>query len=228
MTGRAVIFTTLLLTTLLSTSGCLRLVSIRDRQITPLTERDVPLATTPDGNRVIKAAISVRGTTEKFEYNSTLWRFARMPCIRSQAGFLVMLDTGMDAPARATLDVIAAQKYPAVVGDDVDFAWVPSLSFGGIAFSNLLVLIETNVYEAQFLGLPLYRANGMVLGMASLRAAKYLAFDNERREVTIGLEKFAPTTNRTWESFRFVADPERGLVARPYVDLPIAGQPVRL
>jgi hypothetical protein len=212
---------------LLSTSGCLRLVGIDNRTITPITEHDLPLTKTRDGRRRIAVDTTFHGATQTFGYNSTVWRFARMPCIRSKPGFFIMLDTGLDAPGRMTLDVVAAQKYPAYLGE-TDFAFVRSLDFGDMTMSNLLVLIETNRYEAQFLGLPLYRANGLVLGMASLRRAHYLAFDNGHRKVTIGVDKFAPSTNRTWESFPFVPDPSQSLVPRPYVDLPVAGQPLRL
>jgi hypothetical protein len=228
MARRTVLSTTLLTVLLMSTSGCLRLVGINNRQIAPLNVRSMPMAITPSGDREIKVVIAVSGATQTFDYNSILWRFARLPCIRSQPGFLVMLDTGMDAPGHITLDVVAAQKYPAHLGAPVDFAYLPSLNLGDVTFSNLLVLIETNRYEAQFLGLPLYRANGAVLGMASLGQTRYLAFDNDRREVTIGLEPFVPRADHVWESFPFAADLSGGLFPRPYVDLPVAGTPVRL
>src|SRR5436190_3954885 len=153
MTGRTVLALTLLLALLMSTSGCLRLVGIKDRNITPITERDVPIKKTRNGRREIQTVITLRGATQKFGYNSTLWRFTRMPCIRAQPGFYTMLDTGLDAPGRITLDLVTAQKYPAYLGEPADFTFVSSLKIGGLTFSNMLVFIETNRYEAQFLGL---------------------------------------------------------------------------
>ncbi|HBJ83798.1 MAG TPA: hypothetical protein DDZ88_08015 [Verrucomicrobiales bacterium] len=84
--------------------GCVQMVEIKNRRITPIAEHNVPVAKTGKGEGTLTSHPVLDGTTQTFPYDPLMWHIARLPPIKSSDGFPVMLDTGLPETARVTLD----------------------------------------------------------------------------------------------------------------------------
>lgn len=205
--------------------GCgLRLVSLDQRGLAPMTPENSPgVAMDSQGHGHAEFRPLFTGHTQTHAYDPTLWRFAKLPCILSAGGDLVLLDTGMNFPAHVTLDVARDRRVPAHLGASFKFAYVDSLSLGEAAARRFPAVVDTDEWALRVLGLTLYRTRGWTLGCPVLDQACYLAFDNRNRRVTVGFERFSPPEDGKWSSYDMY--PRGGL---PFVRLPVAGQSVEL
>jgi hypothetical protein len=202
-------------------AGCIRRVELRPRGLVPMSAANSPVTQNADGSLTIPAP-QLAGRSQTLPYDGLLWRFARLPCVRtSDTKRLVMLDTGMDWYARVTLDVVAAERRPFLKEDEI--AYVDRLRLGAAEARSLPAVTWSQTYEARVGFIPIYRMRGWILGNMLLSQAKYLAFDNRSRRATIGQEPFAPRPGLKWSSY-----PMRMRDDRPVVEVPLAGQHVPL
>ncbi len=208
----------------LLTSCGLHHVPLDPANLTPMTSANTPsLTRAADGTRSAQFRPTLTGRTATFPYNSLYWTFARLPVIESDAGDLVLLDTGMDAPAHITLDLARDLKLPSHLGQPFDFARADSLDLQTVTARDLPATIDRHQWVYQLFGLPLHRSRGWTLGLPLLRQTRYLSFDNPRKRVTLGFENFEPANPADWTSYPLTIHNNA-----PFVELPLAGQTIKL
>jgi hypothetical protein len=154
-------------------------------------------------------------------YDGLAWSLTKMPAIRASEAAgeseLVLLDTGSTLGPVVTLDVVARRGLPAYTDDGI--AYVESLDVGALTFRDFLARIWPETWEYRVLSIPIYRVSGWVMGIAFLREANYLCFDNVECEVTFGVEaSFEPDAAWQWAEF-----PLPIIKGRPTATLPVAG-----
>ena len=199
--------------------GCgLQRVELHCGNINEISAQDVSIEVSEDGTRSITVPIDVEGSSQTLAYDRTLWTFARLPCVRSTDGELVLLDTGLTSPARVTLDVVCSDGHPAHLEDTFSFAYIKSLNLENITVGKFIAFIEHEQWQFRILCLPLYKLRGWALGMPVLRQMSFIRFDNRNREVTLGMETFSPESELRWRQYKL-----SNRDGRPYVRLPIAG-----
>jgi hypothetical protein len=207
----------------LALCGCIRRVELRPRGIVAMNSTNSPTRQNDDGSVEVPPALLI-GKTQTLPYDGLLWRFTRLPFVRAtDTNRLVMLDTGLDWYARVTLDVAAAERHPTLLDEAGGLAYVERLRLGKVEARSLPAVTWDQTYEYHIAFIPIYRMRGWILGNATLAQAKYVAFDNPGRRVTIGQESFAPRRGLKWSSY-----PMRMRGGRPMVDLPLAGQTISL
>ena len=215
----------LIVALLLVSTGCLRQVPVKSRGLVQMKPEHLPTTRRADGSVVGYARPELTGKTQTLRYDGLLWRFTRMPYVHATrpSKRLVLIDTGMDWFARVTLDVASEQRLPVNTAEKPWIAYVKRLSLGAIELRALPAVTWDRTYEVRVGFVPIYRLRVWVLGNMLLRQAKYLAFDNPRRRITIGREPFAPDDGLRWTSY-----PMHERDDRPEVDIPLAGQTVRV
>jgi hypothetical protein len=211
-----------LLITCLLLSGCgLRLAQLDRGGTVPLDEHNSPTTAEGTGHR-IQASSILHGQTSTFSYDTNLWRFAKLPGVKCDDG-IVMLDTGLNSTAFVSIDVVKQHRYPAHLGEPVDFAYIKQVDFGKISITDLLAAIRSDQWQFHVLSIPIYRLRGWALGMALFRQSSYLLFDNSKRQATISFEAFQPSADRKWTCYEMITENYW-----PKVKLQIAGQTIQM
>jgi hypothetical protein len=181
---------------------------------------NAPVTYLRDGRRTMRVQAVLAGSPMTLRYEGMLWRWTHLPCVRTGDGKVMMLDTGMlGVPLAVTLDVVNEGRRPAHLDPEGkgSFAYVGLLEISGMNVTNAPAWVQHQTFVVRVLGVPVYRASGWVMGDPLLRQAGYLAFDNGRREVTLGFGVFVPGPERRWQCF------ERGAQAFPLVEASIQG-----
>lgn len=206
--------------------GCgLTSVDIKARELAPWTSANSPTTSNADGTRTFTARpLLSGGGTLTFPYDPLLWQIAHMPCIRTSAGEVMLLDTGLiGVPLAVTLDVVNKNHYPTqtfIPGSDFSMSYIGALPIGDMNVTDAPAWLQSKTFALQVLGLPIYRVSGWVMGHSLLSQAKFVAFDNLHRQATFGFTAFAPDDNMQWKALE--VDPRLGL---PFVRVTIAGKP---
>jgi hypothetical protein len=217
----------LLLILQLAICGCgIHQVALDTSGLVPLSPLKLPVTMSSDGHRQAVSSFKfyLEGHTQTLAYDGLAWTFGHVPCVMADSGNLVMLDTGMNFPGRATLDVIRKGHFPAHIGQPFNFAAISELKIGRTTAHQFPVIADIREWEYRVLGVPVYHARGWTLGTPLLATANYLAFDNRLEQVTIGFEKFQPPLDHQWASYEMTPS----ALGLPIIKIPVSGQDVEL
>ena len=202
-------------------AGCsVRQVELPHDGMVMMSPQNSPLTQRADGHGVVRFDAKFTGKTQVFLYDNLAWAFARMPCVRSDSGTLIMLDTGMNFPAHVTMDVVVKNQLPAHLGAPIDVAYVPGVKLGPDLAKGFPAQIDSKQWVLFGLGMPMYRARGWTFGSPILSKSEFLAFDSRLERVTIGFDKFQEDKEHKWISYAM--PPNR--IGVPMVTIPVAGK----
>jgi hypothetical protein len=206
-------------------TGCgITSVNIKAGELAPWTSANSPTIANADGTRTFSARpmLSVGGTLT-FPYDPLLWNIAHMPCIRTSAGDVMLLDTGLiGVPLAVTLDIVDKNHYPTqnFLSSDFKLSYVGILPIDEMNVTDSPAWLQSKTFAVHILGIPIYRVSGWVMGSSLLSQAKFVAFDNLHRQATFGFRDFAPDENLQWKTLE--VEPHFGL---PFVRVEVAGKP---
>jgi hypothetical protein len=173
--------------------------------------------------RPVQSLLALEGHTATFPYSLGAWQFARLPCVNSPSGDIVLLDTGMDISAHVTLDIVRDKGYPTRLGNALNLAYVPMLSLGDVAATRFVAQVDDKEWQFSIFGWTLFRARAWTLGNGLLSSAKYLRFDNRNCCVTFGFDNFEPRSDLHWTAYPMYTHENR-----PWVHIPMAGGSIGL
>ena len=161
-------------------------------------------------------------------YDGLLWHFTRIPFVKGRLPngreYPVMLDSGYSVfPLLVTLDVALENDIPLSLGE-LRVGYVERLTIGGTTIENLPCLWYSRQWQYRFLGFPLYRLRGFVIGLPLLAKFEYVLFDNVEKSAELSAEvPFSPEDPTKWWTCELLF--ENGMLM---VDMPVAGKETRL
>jgi hypothetical protein len=148
----------------------------------------------------------------------------------------VILDTGASPAlfindARITENRLAARQ-PATEDSPLGqggICCLPKLQIADFILLNWPCCYPAQHPETQFFGLTAARDKAIIAGVPALRRFRYIAFDNVAKEVEFSLkETFACEQPQQWSWHPFAIEEDFGGNAYLFVEIPLAGEPVRL
>ena len=225
---QTIIFSAIALTLSLSCTGCgLRYVDIDidSGAIVPMHKDNTPIEHTDDGQMLITRKPLLRGTRPSvvLSYDRLLWRFTRLPFVRTDDQQLLLVDTGLHDPMRVTIDKVVKAGYPAHFVESGGSAYIESLNFDELILQDVVAGIERKTHQFHILGLPIYTLRGWVLGMPLIQQADFIAFNNQAQELTIAFHEFVPDPALSWQSYELTE-----IEGRPYVRIMVSDVPMEL
>jgi len=106
---------------------------------------------------------------------------------------------------------------------------LPRLQIGDIVLLNWSCFYAQQHPETQVFGLTIARDQAIVAGVPALRKFRYIAFDSINQEVEFSLrETFDAGRPDAWSQYAFVIEEDLAGNAYLFVEIPIAGEPLRL
>ena len=138
--------------------------------------------------------------------------------------YTVFLDTG--SPASFTNDLIISDNDFAILSIFPHFGicYIPYLKIGQAEIENLYPTYLRHHWQVSFLGLPIWRQKGVILGAGVLSKFSYIQFDNMEKEVQFSLnESFEPNNIEDWNNWPFEIENRV-----PMVNIPIEQKQFRL
>lgn len=148
----------------------------------------------------------------------------------------VILDTGA-SPALFVNDIHITENrlavHPLDAGDSPSapggICYLPKLRIADFTLLNWPCYYLAQHPETQFFGLTVARDKAIIAGVPALRRFRYIAFDNITQEVEFSLkDTFECGQPQQWSRHPFVIEEDFGGSAYLFVEISLAGEPVRL
>ena len=224
----------LILSALVAHPGCsLHIADISaladPHKVCVLSPQTAPVTVSEEGHTSFTEAPALRQPEPTtLSYNRLWWLFARVPVVRGRLPngrtYPVMLDTGcLPYPLVVTLD-IALQNHMPVRLQPPELCYVKRLNIGGTTVEGFLASVFPYQWQVRFLGIPLYRVRGFVIGLPVLRHFQYILLDNAHGEVELSTDvPFRPDDPEAWVKYPLLLEEDQLMV-----DLPVAGKRMRL
>ena len=204
--------------------GCaLRQAESDDSGLIEMTPRNSPMTQASHRPPSIMAIQALQGRTQMLAYSQLPWMFGRLPCVTTNYGETLLLDTGMDVSAHVTVDIAREQKFPTHLGRYGDVAYVNSLRLGQLNVRGFTAMVDDRQWELALFDQPIFRVRAWTLGCSVLQYSNFLAFDNRKCQATIGLQAFVPANLYPAKTTQWTSYQMYFLRRRPWVRIPVAG-----
>ena len=143
----------------------------------------------------------------------------------------IQVDTGSPYPLLVNDLHVRENHLPIyeIEGKDQGICLLPDIHIGSMTLRRPVSVYHWYHFEGRLLGLRVYRPKAILLGVPFLRAFKYVSFDGAGRQAEFSrAESFDPADPNEWSRYPFAESSAPDAETRIHVEIPIAGQTLRV